>query len=151
MRVDHDGILSFCDEYGVIRMSALRSVKPFGSYHSADRIVVLELLLRGKFHITPEWLYFRRDTTDRSYNVSTKLRSRCEILDPARKNRLKHPTVRLLGEYMLGYVDAVRRAPIPAREKRECYRHVAAWSLDRATSKVTKAGDALQGRSVGGG
>ena len=49
-----------------------------------------------------------------------------------------HPTVRLLGEYMLGYVDAVRRAPIPAREKRECYRHLAALVLDRATSKVTR-------------
>ena len=80
VRVDYDGILSFCDEYGVIRTEAMRSVKPLGSYHHSDRIVVCELLLRGKFHITPEWLYFRRDTTDRSYNVSSKLRQRCENL-----------------------------------------------------------------------
>jgi glycosyltransferase involved in cell wall biosynthesis len=136
VRVDNDGILSACDEYGVIRTEALRRTKPHGSYHHPDRIIVCELALRGRFHITPEWLYFRRDTTDRSYNVSTKLRTRCEIMDPARKNRLKHPTVRLVGEYLLGYVDAIRRAPIPASEKRECYRHLARWSLDRTTSKV---------------
>jgi glycosyltransferase involved in cell wall biosynthesis len=136
LRVDNDGILSFCDEYGVIRTEVLRSAKPHGSYHHPDRIIVCELLLRGKFHITPEWLYFRRDTTDRTYNVSTKLRTRCEIMDPARKNRLKHPTARLVAEYMLGYVNAIRRAPISPSEKRECYRHLVRWSLDRATSSV---------------
>ena len=139
VRVDYDGILSFCDEYGVIRTEAMRSVKPLGSYHHSDRIVVCELLLRGKFHITPEWLYFRRDTTDRSYNVSSKLRQRCEILDPTRKNRLKHPTVRLVGEYVRGYVQAIRQAPISADEKRACYGLLTRWVMDRATRKVSTA------------
>jgi hypothetical protein len=138
LRVDNDGILSFCDEYGVVRTAAMKSIKPHASYHHPDRIIVCELLLRGKFHITPEWLYFRRDTTDRSYNVSTKIRTRCEIMDPARKNRLKHPTIRLAAEYMLGYVDAIRRAPISTAEKRACGRHLARWSLDRATSGVVE-------------
>jgi glycosyltransferase involved in cell wall biosynthesis len=136
LRVDNNGILSFCDEYGVIRTAALRSIKPHGSYHHPDRIVVTELLLRGRFHITPEWLYFRRDNTDRSYNKSPTIRARCEISDPRRKNRLLHPTARLVGEYFLGYVNAIRQGPIPAAEKRACYRHLAQWVSDRATSKV---------------
>jgi glycosyltransferase involved in cell wall biosynthesis len=137
-RVDNVGILSFCDEYGVVRTAAMRSVAPLGSYHHSDRIVVCELALRGKFHITPEWLYFRRDTADRTYNVSSKVRTRCEILDPVRKNRLLHPTARLVGEYMLGYVGAIRRAPISAAEQRACLGHLARWGLDRSTIKVTR-------------
>lgn len=136
IRTDSYGLLRACDEYGVIRTSAMRSVAPLGSYHHSDRIVVCELALRGKFHITPEWLYFRRDTEDRTYNSSTKLRARCEIMDPARKNRLLHPTPRLVGEYLLGYVGAVRRAPISASEKRACYRHLERWIRDRAVGKV---------------
>ena len=136
VRVDNVGILSACDEYGVVRTAVMRSVTPLGSYHHADRIVVCELALRGKFHITPEWLYFRRDNDDRTYNLSSKLRGRCEIMDPARKNRLLHPTVRLVGEYLLGYVRAIHGAPISASDKRECYRYLAQWALDRTTSKV---------------
>ena len=137
VRVDNDGILSACDEYGVIRTAAMRSVTPHESYHHSDRIIVSGLTLRGKFHITPEWLYFRRDNDDRTYNAP-KLRTTCEIMDPARKNRLRHPTVRLVGEYLLGYVRAIQRAPISASDKRECYRYLAEWGLDRATSKVVR-------------
>jgi glycosyltransferase involved in cell wall biosynthesis len=136
IRVDNFGVLRACDEYGVIRTAAMRSVAPLGSYHHSDRIVVCELALHGKFHITPEWLYFRRDTNGRTYNVSSKLRTRCEIMDPRRKNRLMHPTARLVGEYLLGYVGAIRRGPISAGEKHECYRDLARWVLDRAASKV---------------
>lgn len=136
VRVDNVGILAFCDEYGVVRTPAMRAVAPLGSFHHSDRIIVCGLALRGRFHITPEWLYFRRDTDERTYNVSPKLRVRCEVMDPARKNRLLHPTSRLVAEYLLGYVDVIRRAPISATEKRECYRYLAQWGLDRATSRL---------------
>jgi glycosyltransferase involved in cell wall biosynthesis len=140
IRVDNNGILRACDEYGVIRTSVLRQIAPLGSYHHSDRIVVVELILRGPFHITPDWLYFRRDHPDRTYNVSPSLRTRCEILDPVRKNRLRHPTARLVAEYFWGYVAAIQRAPISAADKRECYRDLAQWILDRAANKVSPRG-----------
>ena len=136
IRVDNSGILRACDEYGVIRTAVMRKIAPLGSYHHADRIVVCELALHGKFHITPEWLYFRRDTPDRTYNMSPKVRVRCEIMDPVRKNRLVHPTARLVAEYFLGYAGAIRRAPLSPADKRECYRDLARWMVDRAASKV---------------
>jgi hypothetical protein len=135
IRVDNDGILRACDEYGVIRTAVMRQIPPLGSYHHSDRIIVCELALHGRFHITPDWLYFRRDTPDRTYNVSPKLRTRCEIMDPARKNRLRHPTARLVAEYFGGYVGAIGRAPISAAEKRECYRNLGQWITDRGVSK----------------
>jgi glycosyltransferase involved in cell wall biosynthesis len=140
IRVNNDGILRACDEYGVIRTSVLRKIAPLGSYHHSDRIVVVELILRGPFHITPDWLYFRRDHPDRTYNVSPSLRTRCEILDPVRKDQLRHPTARLVAEYFWGYLAAIQRAPISAADKRECYRDLAQWMLDRAVNKVSPRG-----------
>jgi glycosyltransferase involved in cell wall biosynthesis len=136
VRVDNRGILRACDEYGIIRTAVMRQVAPLGSYHHSDRIVVCEIALHGRFHMTPDWLYFRRDTPDRTYNASPKLRQRCEIMNPTRKNRLLHPTARLVAEYFWGYVAAIRRAPLSPADRRECYRNLTQWMLDRAVSKV---------------
>jgi glycosyltransferase involved in cell wall biosynthesis len=136
IRVDNRGILRACDEYGVIRTAVMRQVAPLGSYHHSDRIVVCEIALHGRFHMTPDWLYFRRDTPDRTYNAAPKLRSRCEVMDPARANWLLHPTARLVAEYFWGYVGAIRRAPLSPADRRECYRILTQWMLDRAASKV---------------
>jgi glycosyltransferase involved in cell wall biosynthesis len=138
VRVDNHGILRNCDMYGIIRTAVLRKVAPLGSYHHADRITACALALHGRFHITPDWQYFRRDTPDRTYNKAPKLRDRCEVNDPARKNRLVHPTARLVAEYFWGYIDAVHRAPLSPADRRDCYRYVTQWALDRATSKVVR-------------
>ena len=137
VHVDNRGILRFCDMYGVTRTAVLRTI-PLGSYHHSDRIVSCALALHGRFHMTPEWLYFRRDTPDRTYNRAPRLRDRCEINDPARQNRLLHPTARLVAEYLRGYVDAIQRAPLSPADRRECYRYLAQWMLDRVTSKVVR-------------
>ena len=63
------------DIYGVIRMSVLRQVAPFDSYHWADRTFVAELALHGPFHNVPEFLYFRRDHPMRTTRVATGIRS----------------------------------------------------------------------------
>ena len=134
VRVEHDGILRACDEYGVIRTSVLRAVKPRGSYHDPDRIMITELLLRGPFCIVPDWMYFRRDHDERAHNSS--LQANCAILDPRRASRLRNPAVRLFGEYILGYVGAIRRAPVSAADRRECLRHLAVWLADHAGGAV---------------
>jgi hypothetical protein len=38
----------------------------------------------------------------------------------------------LYGEYLLGYVGAIRRAPLSPADRRECYRHLATWVASRA-------------------
>ena len=73
VRVDNDGMIRACDQYGVIRADVLRRVAPLGSYHHADRIVVPEIALHGPFHQIPDWLYFRRDHPDRAEHA----RRRC--------------------------------------------------------------------------
>jgi glycosyltransferase involved in cell wall biosynthesis len=134
IRLDNEGILRACDEYGVIRTKVLRQIAPHDSYHHQDRIVVCELLLHGPFHITTDWMYFRRDHADRVYRSSP--RDRCVILDPRRASRLRNPTARLVAEYLWGYVAAIRRAPLSSADRRECYRLLAHWMGDRAVSGV---------------
>jgi glycosyltransferase involved in cell wall biosynthesis len=120
------------DIYGVIRMSILRQVAPFGSYHWADRPFVAELALHGPFHNVPEFLYFRRDHPDRTTRVGLDIRARCTRLDPARANRWRHPLVRLLSEYVLGFISAIRRAPISRRDRVRCARELLLWLLSHA-------------------
>ena len=120
------------DDGAVIRTKVLRRVAPLDSYHHADRTIISELALHGAFHQVPDWLYFRRDHPGRSEHEHPTVRRRCGNLDPRRANRLRHPMVRLLGEYVLGYVNAIRRAPISSAEKRECFRHLRQWAFNRA-------------------
>jgi glycosyltransferase involved in cell wall biosynthesis len=136
VRVANEGILRSCDQYGVIRSDVLRQVAPLDSYHHSDRIITVELALHGPFHITPDWLYFRRDYPDRTYNQSPKVRERCAILDPARANRFRNSSALLVAEYFYGYYAAIRRAPLSAADRRECYQQVGHWILDRAGCKA---------------
>jgi GT2 family glycosyltransferase len=120
------------DFYGVIRAEVLRRAKPHASYHHADRTFVIDLAMQGPFIQVPELLYFRRDHPTRAERANPTVRSRCANMDPRRADRFRNPTVRLLGEYVLGFVDIIHRAPITLAEKRRCYRYLAQWFVSRA-------------------
>ena len=60
------------------------------------------------------------------------MRSRCANMDPRRADPLRHPAVRLYGEYVWGYISAIRHAPLSSAERRECYRYLAQWFASRA-------------------
>jgi glycosyltransferase involved in cell wall biosynthesis len=115
------------DDYGVVRTEILRRTAMKESYHHADRTIVAELSLYGRFFQVPDWLYFRRDHADRAERACPTLRSRCVNMDPRRADPLRHPAVRLYGEYIWGYISAIRHAPLSAQDRRECYRYLAQW------------------------
>jgi glycosyltransferase involved in cell wall biosynthesis len=123
------------DDGAVIRTNVLRRCAPLDSYHHADRTIVSELALHGPFYQVPDWLYFRRDHPDRIERASPGVRSRCTSYDPRRADRWRHPTVRLLVEYALGYVAAIRRAPLSPTDKLQCCRYLAEWMTSRATGR----------------
>jgi hypothetical protein len=138
VRLDNNGILRCCDMYGVIRTAVLRKVTPLGSFHHPDVVLECALALYGRFRMTPAWLYFRRDSPDRTVNQAPRVRDRCVVHDPSRQNRLLHPTVRLVGEYLCAYVGAIQHAPLSAGDRWECYRALTGWMLDRAESKIIR-------------
>jgi glycosyltransferase involved in cell wall biosynthesis len=135
IQTDNDGAIRADDQYGVIRADVLRRVAPVGSYYHADRILVLEIALHGPFYEIPEWLYFRRDHPGRATHAPS-VRTLCSTLDPRRSDRLRHPAARLYAEYVLGFLAAIRRAPLSAADRRECYRHLTQWMANRAAKRA---------------
>jgi glycosyltransferase involved in cell wall biosynthesis len=120
------------DVYGIVRSDVLRRTALHGSYHHADRVITAEFALHGPFYEVPEWLYFRRDHADREERACPTLRTRCANMDPRRADRVRHPAVRLYGEYVLGYILAIRRAPLSPADRHECFRYLAQWMASRA-------------------
>ncbi len=110
------------DVYGVVRADVLRQTPLHGSHHNADRTITTDLALLGPFYQVPEWLYFRRDHPEREERACPTLRTRCANMDPRRADRWRNPAVRLYGEYIMGYLRAIRRVPLSSAERRECYR-----------------------------
>ena len=135
------------DEGGVVRMDVLRRTALHGSYHFADRTFTAELALYGPFHMVPDWQYFRRHHEGQGGKLAT-VRDRCANLDPQRADRLRHPVVRLYGEYVWGYVSAIRRAPLSTADQKECYRTLVRWARGRA---VAVAGRGLSGTGLQAG
>ncbi len=117
---------------GVVRTPILRRTPLHGSYHHADRTVMTEVALYGPFCQVPDWLYFRRDHPERAERACPTMRTRCANMDPRRRDRLRHPAARLYGEYVWSYVAAIRRAPLSAADRRECYGYLAQWAASRA-------------------
>jgi glycosyltransferase involved in cell wall biosynthesis len=126
------------DTGGVIRAEVLRRTSLLGSFHHADRTITTEIALHGPFYQVPGWLYFRRDHPERAERACPTVRSRCTNLDPRRADRLRHPVARLYGEYIWGYVAAIRNAPLPAAERRACYRHLAQYVTSRVVPGHTE-------------
>jgi glycosyltransferase involved in cell wall biosynthesis len=122
------------DDGGVMRTAVLRRIAKKDSYHHSDRTIIAELSLHGRFYQVPDWLYFRRDHPDRAERACPTMRSRCANMDPRRADRLRHPAVRLYGEYVWAYIGAVRHAPLSPADRRECYRYLAQWFTNRARS-----------------
>lgn len=132
------GLIRADDQYGIMRADVLRKVPPQGSYYHSDRTLMTEVALHGPFYQVPEWLYFRRDHSDRPQHATPTVRGWCANLDPRRANRLRHPTVRLVAEFVGAYVAAIRRAPLSAAEKRQCYGILAQWFGSRAAPTVRR-------------
>jgi glycosyltransferase involved in cell wall biosynthesis len=120
------------DDSGVIRTPVLRQTALNGSYYRADRTFVSELALAGPFYHIPDWLYFRRDHPNRAARAFTSVRDWCANLDPKRADRLRNPAIRLYGEYIWGFISAIRNAPLSGTERLACYRHLMSWAASRA-------------------
>jgi len=137
------------DDYGVMRTEVLRRTAMKESYHHADRTIVAELALHGRFYQVPDWLYFRREHAGRAERACPTMRSRCANMDPRRADRLRNPAFRLYGEYIWAYATAIRRAPLSAADRRECYRYLAQWLASRGRPGATAQEDPASVASPG--
>ena len=148
---EHDwGLIRADDQYGIIRSAVLRKVAPQNSFYHSDRVLMAEVVLHGPFLQVPEWLYFRRDHAGRPHHSSPTIREWSVKMDPRRANGIVHPAARLLGEFLMGYVTAIRRAPLSSADRLGCYQVLARWIASRSVPVANRVlrGGMFRGENV---
>ena len=119
------------DDYGVIRTDVLRRTAMQDSYHHADRTIIAEIAPVRPVLPGSGLAVLPARPPRRAERACPTMRRRCANMDPRRADPLRHPAVRLYGEYIWAYIAAIRRAPLSAADRRECYRHLAQWLATR--------------------
>jgi glycosyltransferase involved in cell wall biosynthesis len=104
-------------EYGLIRRSVLMQTGMEQSFHSADKVLLAELVLHGKFHEIQERLFYHRFhpgiTTAQGWSGSDFM----QFLDTGHRTRRHYPLLRRFVEFF----RAVNRAPITTGQRLRCY------------------------------
>ena len=113
--------------FGVMRRPAMERCRPFLTYAAADRILLAELAMLGRFHEVPEELFLHREHEGRSIRTTTTASDRVAWFDPSREGRIALPTWRLGWEY----AKAVRQADLPRSERATAYRGLGRWLVSR--------------------
>jgi glycosyltransferase involved in cell wall biosynthesis len=98
---------------GIIRTDALRKTALLASHPGADLVLVAELSLHGKFRATTDQLFFRRMHGHAASSL-TGWAARQAFVDP--KVSAKYASLWTCRTH-LGYMSAVLRAPLRARER----------------------------------
>jgi len=109
--------------FGLIRSETLRHTRLIGSHPVGDRVLLAELALRGRFYEVPERLFLSRDHPQRSVRRLRSQRERAPWFDAQLQGRITLPEWRALFEYW----QAVRRAPLPARDSWTCQLYMLKW------------------------
>jgi hypothetical protein len=109
--------------FGVARRSALARTRGWGSFASADRVLVSEIALQGQIHEIAEELFIRRLHPDISWTMATTDREYALWYDPANRDRV--PLLRRAVEYVRG----VRHADLGITDTVRSHREVLRYAL----------------------
>jgi glycosyltransferase involved in cell wall biosynthesis len=109
--------------FGVIRMSTLGKTKLIGNFSSSDRVLVGELVLLGRFHELPEYLFFKRDHPGAHWRVHENYRAREAWYDPDRAGKTTFRTWRLFQEHLA----SIWRVPLSWNERMWCHLYMVWW------------------------
>lgn len=125
--------------YGVIRMEALREVRPQTNHLHSDRIVLCELALRRPFHILAEPLFFKRRHDQNAYR---DWRGRMAWYQPelARSGAIRLP--HFLQAF--DYIALLGRASLSLGERLRCAGAFSRWCWDMRRSFAMDVFDALR-------
>ena len=109
--------------FGMMRSAVLKQTRLHGNYADADRVLLAELALRGRFALIPDTLFFRREHAHRSTRLHPGRHERSVWMDPNNAGRLLFPHCREFREF----VRAIAGAPVARRERLRCYATILRW------------------------
>jgi len=112
--------------WGVTRREILARTGLLGSYIGHDRVLLAELVLRGRFRVLPEVLFQQREHPLRSVNAyrAHEPERLIQWYDTSMAGKRIFPHWRILREHLAG----LHRVPLPARQRLECYRVLLRWA-----------------------
>ncbi len=124
--------------FGVIRMEALRSVPPQGSYVHSDRVLLLQLGLRGRYHEVPEFLFVsRRHNSQSVWTMPTRVSVKrfrltshygtlpsIEWWDPSKRKKIAFPEWFVMREYY----RSIRQSPLSFKQRMRGYSLLGEWT-----------------------
>jgi glycosyltransferase involved in cell wall biosynthesis len=118
---------------GVIRLDALRRTRLDRLYPSGDMALMAELALYGTFHLVPEVMLYRRQSTG-TFTATLAPLALQRIYNP----RAKRAMTLLRARRHIDNLISITRAPLPLGEKLRAYRaeaRLARWDRDRLWSE----------------
>ena len=118
--------------FGLVRVETLLATRGLGYYAESDRVLLVELALRGRLVDVPEELFHRRQHSGRSVNTHPTARDRIAWFNPGLVGRPVFPEWRL-GQ---GYVQAVMDAPLPVHDRVRCLARMGRWTVVRGPHLV---------------
>ena len=128
--------IGLCHQHqGVIRSESLRRTRLLMDHTGSDVNLLAELTLYGRFHELSERLFFRRFHESSSSWARDNVAYQLAFYDP---NRAYGVVMHSWRKYT-AYFAAIRRAPIPVRDKAALYRfvvHQMIWDHGRLTGEL---------------
>jgi hypothetical protein len=110
--------------FGLMRVDLLRKIPVFGNFADADRVMLAEMSLHGRYAQIPEFLFLHREHPLRTTNVYPQSRfQRTAILLPQKRVKIVFPHFRQFVEYL----GCIHRAPLRWRDRLRCYREMLRW------------------------
>lgn len=123
--------------WGVIRMRELSKTRLHGGYLSSDKVLLAELILRGKIHQRSERLFFRRQHSEQGWRVNPDRKTNAIWFDSTNAGRLVLPAN---WKVFIEYVRAVRLAPLRQSEMMLCFLSLLRWgSINLVWRPLNKA------------
>lgn len=114
------GTLEYCNpQFGLIRTEVLRRTRLIGQFAASDNRLLVELAVRGEFHLVPERLFFRRAHQQSSFGGERTLRQRYEWLEPdvAKRRTLRLRSGKEVPRITIETIKALLRNELPVQTR----------------------------------
>lgn len=117
------GFLNLCSPVaGLMRTAVLRGTRMIGPFNSSDKVLIVEMALRGDFVEVPDHLWLRRVHAGSSLQANASPAEVALWFDPRNRGAVL-PQTRLLREY----AAAIASAPIPRGQRSACLLPLLRW------------------------
>lgn len=109
--------------FGVVRREVLATTSLHASFDSADRLLAVQLALKGPLKRLDDVLFYHREHPHRMMNKAPSARSVYPVLDPRWAGRVPFPVLNIGRQY----VRAVLRSDLARRDKIRCLAQMGGW------------------------